>query len=229
MSCAIAIFVKTPALSPVKTRLWPGIGQDNAVELFEHSAAATMSVARRAKATTGIHPYWAVAEKIAVAQACWSDAPHIAQGEGGLGDRMARVYDRLRREHDGVMLIGADSPQMSANLLADAVAWLESNEARLVIGPATDGGFWLFGGNVDLPVDAWQRPRYSSPETSSEFRAAMQSHGGWLTLETLQDIDEVDDISAVRAALEQLPGPTDEQRALLELLERQWLATELLS
>ena len=61
MSCAVAIFVKTPQLSAVKTRLWPGICRRQAERLHCASAAAVRSVVAQAGANGTIRGYWALA------------------------------------------------------------------------------------------------------------------------------------------------------------------------
>lgn len=218
--CGLGIFVKTPALSPVKTRLWPAIGEQQATRLFEHSAEATRSVVARAMSHSDIQGYWAVAEAAAVHQARWTGLPTIAQGAGGLGERMAQVYNQLRREHHCAILIGADSPQLSASALASAAGWLDASEPRLAIGPAEDGGFWLFGGNVDLPSAAWLQTRYSEADTASAFRRAMDQHGNWLTLASVRDLDRAEDIQAVATALAGVADPTEQQASLLVFLEQ---------
>jgi glycosyltransferase A (GT-A) superfamily protein (DUF2064 family) len=43
------------------------------------------------------------------------------------------------------VLIGCDTPQITVDMLGDAVASLESGEADAVFGPSTDGGFWMLG------------------------------------------------------------------------------------
>ena len=45
---AVAIFVKTPGLSPLKTRLAKGIGSALATEFHRRAAAAVSAVARAA-------------------------------------------------------------------------------------------------------------------------------------------------------------------------------------
>jgi glycosyltransferase A (GT-A) superfamily protein (DUF2064 family) len=42
------------------------------------------------------------------------------QGEGGLGERMAHIYNTLLKQHDFVLLVGADIPQMTVAELRDA-------------------------------------------------------------------------------------------------------------
>lgn len=219
MSCGVAIFVKTPALSPVKTRLWPGLGQQCAVDLYLICAEAVASVAVAAQERGDLQAYWAVAETQALHGDAWLDLPHLPQGEGGLGQRMAQVYRMLRMRHHGAILIGADTPQLVPAALERAAHWLSSTESRLVMGRADDGGFWLFGGNVALPDEAWLSPRYSTVDTASDFIAALGPAGRWLHLENLRDIDTVDDLPCVHAALSELSAPTAAQSRLLQWLD----------
>lgn len=221
MSCGVAIFVKTPSLSAVKTRLWPGLGRPRAQAFYLISAAAVASVAQAAQRGGGLHAYWAVAEALTATADAWRGLPRIAQGEGSLGERMARVYGQLRQRHRGAVLIGADTPQLVPAALERAAHWLESDENRLVIGPACDGGFWLFGGNAELPQSSWLAPRYSAATTADEFVTAMHGHGRWLQLEALRDIDTVEDLTYVRADLAALVAPTPPQQRLLAWLQMQ--------
>lgn len=215
MNCGIAIFVKTPALSPVKTRLWPGIGRRCAEALYLLSAEAVASVAQQAG---GVQPYWAVAETAALHSDAWLDLPHLSQGEGSLGERMAHVYRQLRQRHHAALLVGADAPQLIAASLRKAAEWLSCVDSRLVLGRADDGGFWLFGGNSPLPDRAWTRVRYSAPDTAMEFTHAMRDGGCWLELETLHDIDTADDIPHAVASLAAIDVPTAAQVRLLRWL-----------
>lgn len=215
MGCGVAIFVKTPTLSPVKTRLWPGIGRRRAEALYLLSAEAVASVARQAG---GVQPYWAVAETAAMHSNAWLDLPHLSQGEGSLGERMAHVYRQLRQRHHAAVLIGADAPQLSAASLLKAAEWLSCTNSRLVLGRADDGGFWLFGGNSHLPDQAWTSVRYSAPDTAMEFTRAMRGGGHWLELESLRDIDAADDIPRALASLAAINAPTAAQVRLLRWL-----------
>ncbi len=219
MSSGVAIFVKTPALSPVKTRLWPGLGQQLSVALYLIAAEAVASVTAAARQQVDLQAYWAVAEADALDGDAWPDLPHLPQGEGGLGQRMAHVYRLLRMRHRGALLVGADTPQLISAALERAARWLASTESRLVMGRSEDGGFWLFGGNVDVPDDAWLMPHYSTGDTASEFIAALGPAGDWLYLETLRDIDTVADLPGVHADLSALSAPTDAQSRLLEWLQ----------
>ena len=219
MSCGIGIFVKTPSLSSVKTRLWPDLGRPCSEALYLISAEAVASVAEEAQRHASLQSYWAIAEAAALHGDAWIDLPHLPQGAGSLGERMAQVYRLLRLHHHGAILIGADTPQLVPAALERAANWLVSVESRLVIGRAQDGGFWLFGGNVSLPDRAWLSPHYSTAQTADQFIAAMQGHGRWLQLETLHDIDTAMDLPDVHADLSRLDAPTDAQRRLVDWLD----------
>ena len=218
MSVAVAIFVKTPSLSALKTRLWPNLGREAAERLHMACADAVASVVAEAGRRHGMTAYWAVAEENATAH--WPGFPCVEQGAGSLGERMARVYRRMYERHGAAILIGADAPQIEVRHLAEADAWLRAASAHLAIGPAEDGGFWLFGGNRRLDDTAWLQPRYSAPSTAVEFVEALRGQGDWLELERLRDIDTVADIGPVRERLAALADATAEQSHLMEQLGR---------
>lgn len=219
MTVGIAIFVKTPRFSPVKTRLWPDLGRCNAEALYLLSAEAVREVACAASGPIPTQAYWAVAEPHAIDTDAWGDLPCIPQGGGGLGTRMATVYAQLRERHRGVVLIGADAPQIAPRELQRAADWLAHPEPRLAMGRAHDGGFWLFGGNTNLPLHHWQDVAYSVAETAEMFSAQMRRHGRWLELGALSDIDRASDIPMACTQLALLDAPVPAQQRLLG-----WLA-----
>lgn len=212
MSGGLAIFVKTPGLSTVKSRLAADCGRIYAEVWYRRAAAAVAAVAAAAQTRFDLTAYWAVAE--ATAADAWVGLPVLTQGEGGLGERMARVHAQLVAAHGCGLLLGADAPQLSLEQIGAAADWLAAPTPRLTMGPARDGGFWLFGGNVAPASAAWTSVRYSAADTARELRAALDGCGEWCMLETLTDGDRAADLHDVLAALETLPAPLPEQTAL---------------
>lgn len=217
---AIAIFVKTPGYSAVKTRLAASVGATVAVEWHVRAARTVAAVARAAAGVTGAVVYWAVAESDAMAAGAWDALPSLAQGDGGLGARMGRVHAALVRRHGAGILLGADAPQLAADELVDALAWCAAAEPHQVLGLAHDGGFWLYGANRASPVARWEEVAYSQPDTADAFRAAFADRGAWRVLSTLTDLDRRADVSAMDRELGLIPAPLPEQQAI-----RAWLAT----
>lgn len=210
MSGALAIFVKSPAESPAKTRLAKGCGESYAAHWYRLAAAAVASVARVAGERYGLRAYWAVTG----AADAWPELPAIAQGQGGLGERMARVHAELVERHEFGLLLGADAPQITAFLLGEAIDWLTASSPRLALGPAEDGGFWLFGGNVVPRTEMWTTVRYSAADTARDLQRSLKDLGDWRILPTLLDADRADDLAGVQRALRELPDATTEQREL---------------
>jgi hypothetical protein len=209
---AIAIFVKTPGLSPVKTRLAADLGKAAAEEFYALCAAAVKAVARG----TAFAPYWAVAEREELAGASWSTFPLIAQGEGGLGERIDRVYSTLVGRHGACLLIGADSPQLTAGELKHAARLAR---ATFVMGPAGDGGFYLFGGSRPVPSKVWTSIPYSSPSTGAALAGAVPVE----LLAPRTDADTLADLVGLASELRELEREgviLDAQREVLRWIER---------
>ncbi len=219
MSGAVAIFVKTPGHSPVKTRLTATRGREFAEAWHRRAAAAVAAVVQDAADRADLAPYWAVAERAALRDGSWSGFAGIAQGDGTLGERMARVHRTLTLRHGFALLIGADAPQIQATDLVAARAWLADARARLALGPARDGGFWLFGGNRVVPSRVWSSVNYSRADTAGAFCAALDPYGEWQRGPTLTDLDRGEDLPALCAELAILPAPLPEQAALLQWLK----------
>ena len=215
----LAIFVKTPGYSPLKTRLAAERGRAYAENWYRRAAAAVAAVARVAAARHGLTAYWAVAEPAAMADQAWPDLPTIAQGEGDLGERMARVHAALVEAHGIGLLIGADTPQLSAALLGEALEALQGPEPTLALGAARDGGFWLFGGNVAPPMPTWQQVRYSTSDTARDFMRALSAYGAWRQLPVLTDVDRASDLDAALAELQRSPECLPEQRQLIAWMQ----------
>jgi glycosyltransferase A (GT-A) superfamily protein (DUF2064 family) len=214
VSGAIAIFVKTPGYSPLKTRLAASAGSAVALDWHVRAARTVAAVAGAAAAPNDAVVYWAVAEPAAIGAGAWAGLANLAQGEGGLGARMERVHAELVRRHGHGLLLGADAPQLAVEVVGEALVWCAVATPRQALGPARDGGFWLYGANRTAPLADWEAVAYSRADTASRFRAVFAAHGTWRMLPTLTDVDQGDDLDAMRRELAGLPSPLAAQREL---------------
>lgn len=215
MSIGIAIFVKTPALSPLKTRLAAEIGAVNAVRV--HVACALACAGTLRGQGPGLQAYWAVAEDAALGGRYWRSLPQLAQGEGDLGARMARVHDALLDRHEIALLIGADAPQVSRSWLLGLQR--QPGQGRQAwLGPARDGGFWLVGSGGALTGGPWSEVSYGQSHTRDAFVAAFAGQAQFALLPALTDLDRATDLPSVRAELEALADPSRSQSRLLRTL-----------
>ncbi len=213
----IAMFVKTPGLSPVKTRLAAHIGQSQAEQFYRLAIAASHDVITAFTRQHPVQAMYAVAEHAAMAHPLWQALPCIWQGEGGLGERMSRVYRQLLIHHDFVILVGSDIPQMQETHLQQAVIAL--HDYPMALAPSLDGGFWLFAGRCELPDSIWTQVAYSQPDTAAQFAEQLTLYGAIKILHALQDVDTVEDLEPLTQTLIACPRRTPAQQTLLNFLQ----------
>jgi radical SAM protein with 4Fe4S-binding SPASM domain len=70
----------------------------------------------------------------------------MSQSGDGLGERLAGVFAASFADGaEAVVIVNSDSPALPPEYLEQAFAELEPGGADLVLGPAADGGYYLFG------------------------------------------------------------------------------------
>ncbi len=219
-SVGLAVFVKTPGMSPIKTRLATSIGQARAEEFYRRSVAAVEDCMTRLKALEMLQPHWAVAEPDALAHPMWSNHTTISQGQGSLGLRLAKVFDALSRRHEIVMAIGGDSPQLSVGTFELAIRHLNGRaNCSHVIGRCHDGGFYLVGSNRRVPTIVWNQVTYSEASTADELVQLLSQTGRVGDLGRLSDVDTHTDLSVLVDELQCVESLTSPQQCLLSWLQ----------
>lgn len=221
---AVVAFVKTPGLSPIKTRLAEGIGPDLAHRFYGLSVAATKAFLLQLHTEfPEFVPMWAVAEADGVCHAMWKDLPRISQGSGTLGERLHRVYSTLREDFDGVCFIGSDSPHLTSAHFIPIVMKIHSTSQKdqgaptFFVGKTKDGGFYLFCGASPLPQTVWLNTPYSDPRTCEKLITALSDHGTIKSLPESFDIDDRSDLLLLKEELAaQIQDPSFEGQSVLE-------------
>lgn len=122
--------------------------------------------------------------------------PITLQGAGDLGQRLDRFLARHRRRQP-VLIIGSDIPDISAGDIRAALAALRRH--RFVLGPASDGGFWLIGHDGSLPpghLPALEPVRWSSAHAMADVAAILAPHGRVGSIVRHIDVDDRASLSA---------------------------------
>ena len=205
MNVAIAIFVKTPGLSPLKTRLAATIGREKAEDFYRLSLQSISSTLSKVNVT----PYWAVGELEGLDDPLWQEFNKLHTGDGDLGDRQSHVYHDLLKTHDAVLLIGGDAPQLSTKTINDAIKQLEHQD--FVIGPADDGGYYLLGGRQKIEAKVWAETPWSHEKTRETLVKKLVSKP--YELEVLTDVDTEEDLKKM---LSEMPNTLNENQIILK-------------
>ncbi|WP_092746260.1 TIGR04282 family arsenosugar biosynthesis glycosyltransferase [Roseovarius nanhaiticus] len=193
MRPTLVIMLKEPRPGRVKTRLGREIGMTAAAWWFRHQTARLI---RRLE-----DPRWrlvlAVApDRAGLASRVWpAHLPRVAQGQGDLGARMARL---LRGVGQGpICIIGGDIPGIRAAHVARAFAALGAHDA--VFGPAPDGGYWLIGlkRSGGIPARFLGDVRWSTEHALQDSCATLPD-ARIAYVDTLRDVDTAADLAQAR-------------------------------
>jgi hypothetical protein len=188
---AIVVIAKECLPGKVKTRLHPPLSLDQAAHLAAASLADTLLVASSLPATRHILAFDGVTAPPEASG--WQILPQTA---GGLDERLGAIFDYL---DEPTLLLGMDTPQISAELLAPVFADGES-ETDAWFGPAADGGFWTLG--LKNPTGALLRgiPMSRSDTGALQLHRLHQAGLRVRLLPVLTDVDTIADARAVASA-----------------------------
>jgi uncharacterized protein len=220
---ALCAFVKTPSLSPVKTRLCRDVGQDLAHSFYDMSVDAIEELMYRVGVCSHgrIKPFWSIAEREGLYCKRWQKLSRFWQNDGLLGDRLHQSFYSLKKDYDRVIMIGADSPHLSADIFIEVDDLLKNNQC--VIGPSVDGGFYLFAASINIPKDIWTGVIYSKESTLDSLLKFLSAHGISVKLLELQeDVDNLDDLISVFKFFKQSKSLLSKQKKLYRWLDG-WL------
>ena len=135
MSPRVVLFTRYPEPGRAKTRLIPALGEHGAAQLHRVLTERTIATTQAAGLSLEVRTTGATVARF---EDWLGPLAFIDQGEGSLGDRLARAADPYP-----TIFIGADAPDLTPVLLHNAAAALV--QARATIGPVADGGYWLLG------------------------------------------------------------------------------------
>lgn len=139
----LVVFTRYPEPGATKTRLVPALGREGAADLQRRMTERALSTARRV-GTMSLEVRYTGATAEAMKEWLGTAPSYAEQGDGDLGDRMARAFtEAFATGYERVVIIGIDSPELSPGLLRAALDGLRKN--AVVLGPATDGGYYLIG------------------------------------------------------------------------------------
>ncbi|MFI6444518.1 DUF2064 domain-containing protein [Kitasatospora sp. NPDC050543] len=193
----LLVIAKSPVPGRVKTRLTPPYTPEEAAELAEAALAdtlrtlGTVPAGRRLLVLDGAPGRWLPAG--------WEVLPQVA---GGLDVRLAAAFAHAPAEVPA-LLVGMDTPQLSAATLAAPLAPAARAGTDAWYGPASDGGFWALG--LARPTPELARRvlvgvPMSTPGTGAALLARLSGAGLRVRhLPVLTDVDTAPDAAAAAA------------------------------
>jgi rSAM/selenodomain-associated transferase 1 len=187
----LLVLAKAPVPGRVKTRLCPPCTPEQAARVAAAALADTIDTVDATPATART----LVVEGASAAPPGWG--LHAQRG-GSLGERIVHAYADTRIPRVPSLLIGMDTPQVTAALLIEAGRLLAHADA--VLGPAADGGWWALGLNDPIQAGALRDVPTSTSDTGALTVTALRAQGLRVALlPELRDVDTATDAGAVAA------------------------------
>jgi len=188
----VLVFVRAPEIGKVKTRLAREIGGAEALRIYRRLGSHAVAQADGASAVLRIH-YTPEHDPDAVVDWLGAGRVYLPQPSGDLGDRIAAAFEAAFRDgHAPVVIVGSDIPDLSTARIDRALSLLEDHP--VVVGPASDGGYWLLGLREPRP-SLFRGIPWSTPRVLAMTLERLRAEGVEpALLPRLTDVDEAKDL-----------------------------------
>lgn len=223
-TCGIAVMAKASRPGLSKTRLIPTLGADGAARL--NTAFLTDAAANLRAAGPTVRGYAAFGPPETRASFAFLDGIGLVDAWcADFGDTlMAAMSGVFAAGHETACLVNADSPTLPPALLAEAAEILLARRCDLVLGPSSDGGYYLIGARAVHPTlftgMTWSVDTVFAETMTRAATLGLAVH----VLSTWYDVDDAESFETLRGELFQqrafgpaspTPGAARATRALL--------------
>ncbi|MDN5918114.1 MAG: DUF2064 domain-containing protein [Pseudonocardia sp.] len=206
---ATIVLAKAPVPGRAKTRLCPPATAEQAAGL---AAAALLDTLDAVRAMPGARPVVSftgersdavLAEEL---HAVLDVVDVVEQRGDSLGERIAAAHSDTSALHPGLptLLIGMDTPQVSAALLDECARTLRAPGNDAVLGPATDGGWWLLGLRDPRRADLLADVPMSRDDTGARTLEVLRAAG--LRVGVVGELTDVDTAAEAVEVAALIPG-----------------------
>jgi rSAM/selenodomain-associated transferase 1 len=228
---ALLVFAKSPIVGTVKTRMQPQLS--NRACLILHDALLRHTLTKiRTLDKPDVSKVLYLTGNLADAQqyrfdlGLATDIQVETQVGRDLGERLVNAMEKKFDEgFRKVVFIGADTPLLSAKEIGHAIDQL--SHCEVVIGPTTDGGYYLIGFSASIPA-ILRGIDWGTPRVYGQTLSLIQLHQvRWKSLAMGSDLDTFKDLSDVGQIIKDSPSFTnsnegkDLYQVIRKLLERQ--------
>jgi uncharacterized protein len=225
-STAIGIIAKAPLPGRSKTRLASAIGEVAASELsacFLRDVAAAIEAVPETLGRRGYGVYAPAGAEYVMRELLPAGFGLLLQAGDDLGHvLLGATRELLEAGHDGVLLVNGDSPTLPPRLLVRAIEALREEGDRMVLGPASDGGYYLIGlkhphARLFAQI-AWgtENVARSTCERAAEIGLATTLLQEWYDVDDIETLHWLRDELAGRSTRFRAGGFAPASRAFLE-------------
>lgn len=194
----LLVFARLPEFGRVKTRIAAELGHDRTLEAYKAMLGDLLERIGRSDENLQIEIMWTASPDATgddLRQA-FGDHELAMQTGANLGDRMSIAFSERIFFHNAskVIAIGTDEPGLNRKTIDCAFRLLDSSD--WVIGPATDGGYYLLGCRAeDYSPEVFSGIEWSTDTVYEATMAKIRQKGETIAiLPPRTDIDYVSDL-----------------------------------
>jgi uncharacterized protein len=147
-SCGVAVMAKSSVPGLTKTRLVPPLTCDEAAAFntaFLQDVAANITAAARLADIKGYMAYGPPGSEKFFRDNLGVEIGLTEVWLPDFGDCLFTAIDRMLALHGAAVVLNSDSPTLPTAILVETARLLAQPGDRAVIGPSTDGGYYLLG------------------------------------------------------------------------------------
>ncbi len=186
----LTIFTRYPEPGLTKTRLIGALGVDGAAALQKELTEKTVQKFDQLVKTSTVEPviYFEGGDLASMQNWLGHERLYKPQGHGNLGEKLKKAFgDAFSAGAQRVVTIGCDCPDLNKEHIDRAFDALYLKD--LVLGPATDGGYYLIG--LQRPLDAlFENIPWGTDKVFETTVALAQKLG--LSIEIQEELHDVD-------------------------------------
>lgn len=200
---ALIIFTRNPELGKVKTRLAKSVGDESALEIYKFLLKHTVAITKN----LNVDKYVFYSENIH-RDDIWDPEIFRKKLQTGtdLGEKMQNAFSELfEMGYEKVLIVGSDIFELGQSDIENAFEVLQTTET--VIGPATDGGYYLLG-MKERNAALFQNKNWGTSTVLEETLADLRQKK-YVLLEERNDVDYYQDIKEIDAFQQFLPPYLD--------------------
>src|SRR6516225_10198277 len=221
-SCGIAFMAKASAPGRAKTRLVPPLTFDEAADLntaFLQDVAENLLLASRhtsrQAAIAGYAAFGPLGSEGFFRAILPGSIGLLGAWLPNFGDCLFHtIRELLRRGHNSAVVLNADSPTLPTAFLVETADVLARPGNRAVLGPSTDGGYYLLGlkcAHRRMFEDiAWSTERVAEQTLARAHEINLEVH----MLPSWYDVDDICDLRRLDTELRSLDAETPRRHAL---------------
>ena len=190
----LIIFIKYPEPGKVKTRLAHDIGESEAARIYSYMAEIIVKNTTDRKNYNTFIFYYPPGKETEIRN--WfgnEEIEYFSQTGSTLGEKISNAFEKVfSMGVKKAVIIGSDCVDVGKETVNTAMGSLKNND--VVLGPAEDGGYYLLGLNRHRP-EIFRDIEWSTGEVLNQTVENINNNNlSYSLLETLKDIDTVDDL-----------------------------------